>query len=489
MTEERYKELIILHSNDLHGNFLSENTDQKLLGGISMLSGYVSQVRAENDHALYCIAGDMLQGSLIDSEYKGISTIEIMNMLSPDVASIGNHETDYGLAHLLFLERCANFPIVNANLFIKNPYTRLFNSHKIVEVNGMQVLFIGIITQEVMNNIRLDKLLGGLVDVEEAANEVGQICNAYSGSLDIDMTVLLTHIGFEDDKRLAALLDPSWGVDMIIGGHSHTVLEKPEVINGILIAQAGVGTAQIGRFDLVIDTEKNRIKEYKWELVPIDSLHCPRDEQMEDIISRYKERIDQKYERILCRFMGTLTHPSRYRETELGDLMCDALQEVLDIDLMILGSGSIRKPKAGPIFTYGNLLEVMPYDDRVLALKVTGAQLRRMLRHVFRDENVIGEEGEFYQFSKGIRIVYDVNKKIIETLEFNGEPLGDDDVITIGLQEYHIKNFDKFFNMPLKDLADGKGVPVTASILAVLEEYFDDAELPDAEVEGRLVVH
>ena len=488
MADERYKELILLHSNDLHGNFLSENTDKKLLGGISMLSGYVSKVRAENPHALYCIAGDMLQGSLIDSEYKGISTIEIMNMLNPDVASLGNHETDYGLAHLLFLERCANFPIVNANLFITNPYTRLFNSHKIIEVNGMRVLFIGIITKEVMNNIRLDKLLGTLVNVEEAANEVGQICSAYRG-VDIDFTVLLTHIGFEDDKRLAALLDPDWGVDVIIGGHSHTILERPEVVNDILIAQAGVGTMQIGRFDIVVDTDTNSVHSYRWELVPIDSKHCPRDEQMEEIISKYKQRIDQKYERVLCRFMGQLTHPSRYRETELGDLMSDILKDALGIDVMMLGSGSIRKPKAGPIFTYGNLLEIMPYDDRVMSLKVTGSQFRRMLMHVLRDENVIGEEGEFYQFSHGIHIVYDVKKKKIEELEFEGRPIADDDVITIGLQDYHYKNFERFFNVPMNELADGKGTVVTASLTAVLEEYFDSAELPDAEVEGRLVLN
>ena len=487
MTNERYKDLIILHSNDLHGNFLSEDKDKRLLGGISMLSGYVSKVRSENDHTIYCIAGDMLQGSLIDSEYKGISTIEIMNMLNPDVAALGNHETDYGLAHLLFLERCANFPIVNANLFIKNPYTRLFDSHKMIEINGMNVLFIGIITKEVMNNIRLDKVLGTLVDVEEAANEVGQICSAYRG-IDVDFTVLLTHIGFEDDKRLAALLDPEWGVDLIIGGHSHTILDKPAEVNGILIAQAGVGTMQIGRFDIVVDTDTNSVHTYKWELVPIDSKHCPRDTQMEEIISRYKERIDQKYERVLCRFVTQLTHPNRYRETELGNLMTDALRDTLNLDVMMLGSGSIRKPKIGPIFTYGNLLEIMPYDDRILALKVSGAQFRRMLKHVLRDENVIGEEGEFYQFSRGIRIVYDKKAKVIETLEFDGHPIKDDEVLTIGLQDYHYKNFANFFNMPLTDLVDGKGTVVTASLQAVLEEFFDNAELPDAEIEGRLVI-
>ena len=86
------KELIILHSNDMHGDFLAEQIDEKLVGGVSLLSGYVNMVRNQEKNVLYAIAGDMFRGSVIDSEYKGVSTIGIMNLLGPDVATIGNHE-------------------------------------------------------------------------------------------------------------------------------------------------------------------------------------------------------------------------------------------------------------------------------------------------------------------------------------------------------------------------------------------------------------
>ena len=115
------KTITILHSNDLHGDFLAEQVDEKLVGGVSMLSGYIEKVRAEQPNTIYVIAGDMFRGSVIDSEYKGLSTIEIMNALAPDVVTIGNHEVDYGIAHLLFIEKCARFPIINANLYIKTP--------------------------------------------------------------------------------------------------------------------------------------------------------------------------------------------------------------------------------------------------------------------------------------------------------------------------------------------------------------------------------
>ena len=130
------KKITILHSNDLHGDFLAEQVDEKLVGGVSMLSGYIEKVRAEQPNTIYAIAGDMFRGSVIDSEYKGLSTIEIMNALAPDVVTIGNHEVDYGIAHLLFIEKCARFPIINANLYIKNTPTRLFTPYKILRMDG-----------------------------------------------------------------------------------------------------------------------------------------------------------------------------------------------------------------------------------------------------------------------------------------------------------------------------------------------------------------
>ena len=209
-----------------------------------MLSGYIQKVKKEEENCLYTISGDMLQGSVVDSEFKGISTIDIMNMLNPDVVTLGNHEIDYGLAHLLFLEKIAKFPIINANLYIRTTKTRLFKPYYIKEIDGMKILFIGIITEDALSKTTSDALISTFVNVEEAAREVERICNAYK-RIDIDFTILLTHIGYENDLKLAELLDPELGVDVIIGGHSHTLLEQPTKVKDILVTQVGVGTNQI----------------------------------------------------------------------------------------------------------------------------------------------------------------------------------------------------------------------------------------------------
>ncbi|HAE44901.1 MAG TPA: bifunctional metallophosphatase/5'-nucleotidase, partial [Lachnospiraceae bacterium] len=331
------KKLTLLHSNDLHGDFLAEKVDDKLIGGVSCLSGYVNKVRNEEQNVIYSISGDMFRGSLIDSEFQGLSTIEIMNMLAPDVVTIGNHEADYGLAHMLFIEKCASFPIINANMYIKYVGTRLFNSHFIKEIDGMRVMFIGILTEEVLKNTKSEGVVGTLIDIQDAASEISKICDAYRTD-DIDLTVLLTHIGIEEDKRLAEALDPACGIDIIIGGHSHTLLSEPCVVAGIPIVQAAVGTDQIGRFDIMVDTDNNCIDSYTWQCIPITEENCPRDEALEKVVSGYKDYTDEKYGRILTRFPREYTHPQRNMETELGNLLAECMRDQIGADLVILGS-------------------------------------------------------------------------------------------------------------------------------------------------------
>ena len=159
------RKFTILHSNDMHGDFLAESqgADGTLIGGLALLSGYINQVRREEKNVIYAIAGDMLQGSVIDAEFKGISTVEIMNYLSPDVVTLGNHELDYGLPHLLFLEKMANFPIVNANLYIKKYYKRLMKPYLIKEVDGLKIMFIGIITESIMAYLKREGHIGTFI--------------------------------------------------------------------------------------------------------------------------------------------------------------------------------------------------------------------------------------------------------------------------------------------------------------------------------------
>jgi 5'-nucleotidase/UDP-sugar diphosphatase len=481
------KQFTILHSNDMHGDFLAETGAGKgdLIGGLALLSGYINKVRREEKNVLYVIAGDMVQGSLIDSEYKGISTMEIMNYLAPDVVTLGNHEFDYGLPHLLFLEKVANFPIVNANLYIKGYNKRLMKPYHIVSKAGLDLMFIGIITEKVIDSVKKDSLVGSFISLEEASREVGIITDAYKND-DIDLTVLLTHIGFDSDIELAKMLKPEWGIDMIIGGHSHTILEQPAKVNNILIAQAGVGTNQIGRFDIVIDDDTNTIVDYKWQLIHIEEGIAEPDTKLQEYINSFATVVDRKYGSIICKFTETLTHPKREIETSLGNLFTDALAEMGECDIVLVGSGSIRSNELGPVVTLKDYRACFPYEDYFSRFTVTGTMLNRMFSRFMRTENRNGE-GECYQVNGRIQATYNDGQQSLVSLTFDGQPVEDNKLYTIGLIGYHIINSQPYFGVTQEELlAAGKSKTIASNVTDVLEEYLKGHQNIGRRVEGRL---
>ncbi|MCR4711779.1 MAG: 5'-nucleotidase C-terminal domain-containing protein [Clostridia bacterium] len=481
------KKLTLLHSNDMHGDFLPKEVDGHQIGGLPCLSGYVKKVRHEEENVLYVIAGDNFRGSIIDEDYLGLSTIELVNLLEPDVMTVGNHEVDYGVAHLLFLEKCARFPIINANLFVTINNARLFQPYINVDVHGSRILFIGILTDEVIASTRAEKVIGSFIDVKEAAREVGVICDNYR-TTSTDLTILLTHIGIEKDRELAELLDPDWGVDLIIGGHSHTLMTEPEYVNGVPIVQAGSGTGQIGRCDIEYDTEKGDITNFHWKCVEVRPETAYPDRVMEALLGKFKGETDAKYKRIVTDFKRPLTHPARNQETELGNLYADLLQEDSSFDVMFMGSGAIRKEKLGPIIEYQDMLENTPFDDVLWMLKVTGAQLKKMLLHIFRDEAWEGHT-EFYQFTHTMRVSYSKSEHQLKSLTLYGEDVKDDQTILIALQSYHYNNFDEFLGVPLEEVKQNmKPRVIATSVNNIIEEYFTTHHGLDAHVDGRITI-
>jgi 5'-nucleotidase len=481
------KKFTILHSNDIHGDFLAEIQGQqgKLIGGLSLLSGYINKVRQEEENVFYVISGDMVQGSLIDTEYKGISTIEIMNYLAPDVVALGNHEFDYGLPHLLFLEKMANFPIVNANLYIKQYNKRLMQSHLILKKSGFDILFTGIITEKVMDSLKQDKLISSFVSLEEASNEIEKICNAYKNE-DIDLTIILTHIGFDSDLELAKLINPEAGVDLIVGGHSHTILKEPAKVNNILIVQAGVGSDHIGRLDIIVDDDTNSILNYSWRLIPIDNNLAEPDLKLQKFISHFQEEVDSKYNAIIGKLAVQLTHPMREIETSLGNLVADAFAQRAECDVTLVGSGSIRSKEIGPVITLKDLVSCFPFDDSLSKYSINGLCLRTLFSHIMRPENRNGE-GECYQVNSSVRAVYDETHRQLVSLKIDAAEVSKDDLYTVCLQGYHFNNSLANLNLTQQEITEiCKAKLVSTSAQDVFVEYIRNNQNVKRQVEGRL---
>ena len=460
------KKLTLLHSNDMHGDFLPKEKDGKKTGGISYLSGYIKKVRAEEKNVLYANAGDLFRGSVIDSEYRGLSTVELVDLLAPDVVTVGNHEVDYGIAHLLFLEKCARFPIINANLYIKSNHARLFEPFKVIDIDGIKVMFIGIITEEVLAATKAEPIIGSFVDVWEAASQVGAIIDNYKTDK-IDLTVLLTHIG----------------------SHSHTLLKTPKVVNGVPIVQAGGGTGHIGRFDLEIDTDEHTVTKCDWHADDINEDTAQPDPVMESVLQIYKSEADEKYSRILTVLKRQLTHPTRSAETELGNLFADLMQQDSSFDIMLFGAGTLRGKKLGPVVTYKDLKELIPFVNPIYMMTVTGSQFKRMCRFYIAESLRTNGSSEFYDVSRGVKLVYDSKTGELTECSLNVRPLHDDDRLKIAMQEFHYNSFEKNFGIPVEEvLKNAKARMVVTSDFSVYEEFLTTSSELDSAVEGRITI-
>ena len=266
------------------------------------------------------------------------------------------------------------------------------------------------------------------------------------------------------------------------------MLSEPAVVAGIPIVQAANGTSQIGRFDITVDTDGNCIDSYTWQLVPINEDNCERDLQLERVIEKYKNQTDVKYSRVVTRFKEEYFHRKRNEETQIGRIFSDIFKDALGLDIMLLGSGSIRNEQLGPIVQLQDLAEIFPYKNEIERIYLTGEQLRSVLMYILRDEALDGKT-EFYQLSHGLRVVYSRSEKRLLNVELNGKEIEPEQLVSVGLQEYDMMNMDKFFGITRAEAEkNGKTKTVATSCFDVLEENLSDMELVSDPSDRRLFV-
>lgn len=153
-----------------------------------------------------------------------------------------------------------------------------------------------------------------------------------------------------------------------------------------------------------------------------------------------------KYSRVVTRFKEEYFHRKRNEETQIGRIFSDIFKDALGLDIMLLGSGSIRNEQLGPIVQLQDLAEIFPYKNEIERIYLTGEQLRSVLMYILRDEALDGKT-EFYQLSHGLRVVYSRSEKRLLNVGLNGKEIEPEQLVSVGLQEYDMMNMDKFFGI------------------------------------------
>jgi 5'-nucleotidase len=298
----------------------------------------------------------------------------------------------------------------------------------------------------------------------------------------------MTHIGYEGDIGLAEQLDPSLGVKIIVGAHSHTYLEKPEIVNNILVLQAGTGNTHIGDLRLFIDEDSKEIADWNYRLVPVDEEHCPEDKFVKAMINTYQMDIDEKYSTVITRFRKDLDNYGRGNTTELGQVFADAFTDALDIDMMMVASSSTRCYGMDMTVTLQDLREAYPYDGRIYKVKVNGKQLTAMIRHMLRDEVLDDWKEAFFHTPRALHIEYTKSTGELD-LSFKGQPVTNDQVFDIGLQEFYYLNSEEVLGQSNEDLTRAGGLrTISEDAFGVLRDYLKEHKGLGGRVDKRIII-
>lgn len=375
---------VILHSNDVHG----------AITGYANMAALAADYEAKGANVIIADAGDYSQGTTYVSTSKGLEAVNMMNAAGYDISTLGNHEFDYGYAQLTDNLKSAKFDVVCCNILDADG-NLVFAPSKVVEVDGVKIGFIGVNTPESQTKanpalIQGLKWLSGEDMVKAVQAEADKLAET------VDVTVVLAHLGVDDSSvpnTSYDLLKGLNGVDFIIDGHSHTVMDKGA--NNEPIQSTGTAFKNIGV--IVIDNEKKAIESNRLvEITAESAMDVAVAEAAQAIIDKINAEYDVVFAKSEVDLNGARTvdengvYGNRDGETNLGDLITDSMmwQVKKNLDgitvpeeniVAITNGGGIRASIAKGDITKKDVNTVLPFGNTIAVVYVTGAELLEAL--------------------------------------------------------------------------------------------------------------
>ena len=395
--------IVILHTNDIHSHLLPYESD---MGGSAYIASIVDNEREQNPgRVLLLDAGDIIDGAPIGDLFYGKSVVEVMNAIGYDAMTVGNHELgryggdyDYGMIpiendYLMDLKETAEFPMLAANVLIDN--SKPFESYVIKEISGVKIGIIGVTAYfPPPENVQI-------LDANSAAQQfVDEIENQ------VDLIIALTHLGLSGDESLASAVD---GIDIVIGGHSHTVMWAPETVENTRIVQAGAYGKYVGRIFLEYDVENHEIDNFSYELIEVKHPPLEENEKIKEIVENYDNIISPIVDVIIGYTENAISGP------KLGEMVAKSFRENTGADVGYQNYGGIRNYIPAGNIIIRQIHKVLPYGNKLMSMDLRGDYLK----------------GEFsYGYVAG---AYQENSQWY--LE-NGEPIEDNEYYRVATNSY-----------------------------------------------------
>jgi 2',3'-cyclic-nucleotide 2'-phosphodiesterase (5'-nucleotidase family) len=376
--------LVIAHTNDLHAHFQPNRADwldgTPDIGGFASIAAHVERLHRErgDDNVLYLDGGDIMTGTpLMEFEVRGAkggAMLDFMEGAGMDAWVLGNHEFDIGFEHVSALVTASRIPVLSANLDATDgsgvPAIPGVQDHTIFERAGLKVGVFGLTTDSLsrLTGTNATDRLDVRDVVESAAEQVALL------EPKVDLVVALTHVGLEIDQKVAEQVA---GIDLIVGGHSHTSLRHPLRVGDTWIVQAGSYARQLGVTEMnVVD---GRIVDFEAKLVDLMPGDVQPSEEAASLMKLWSERIDALFAEEVGSVVGATLGRSKEAETPMGRWAADMVREAGSAHVGIYNPGGLRANLVPGPLTRGDLYQVFPFSNAVVLFQASGSELLGLL--------------------------------------------------------------------------------------------------------------
>ncbi|MCD8040599.1 MAG: 5'-nucleotidase C-terminal domain-containing protein [Clostridia bacterium] len=458
-------EIAVLYTNDVHCGFA--NSEESM--GIAGLAAYkaVTESNYGTDSFTMVDIGDFVQGEAIGTISKGSYPVDLMNYVGYDIGTVGNHEFDYGMDELIGeggLVEQSNMNYVCCNFYYTGGEEDelVFDPYTIVEYGGVSIAYIGIATPETFTKSTPTYFQdedGNWIYSFCEDNDGADLYAAVQSSIDAakeegaDYVIAVSHLGDDEVSapfRSVDVIENTTGLDIVLDGHSHSVIENESVKdkdgNGVVLTSTGTKLAYVGK--LVIDTKGTTSTAddvITTELVSAEEVNSSTsflqkmayeaaDSYYQDIVSQYSDMLNEvvaKSEVTLSTYYSNGARAVRNSETSIGDLCADAYREVMGADIAFVNGGGIRADINEGDITYGDIISIHPYGNVACLIEATGQQIidalelgsRAVQATAYTEANgvynAVGELGGFLQVS-GIKYTIDTSVESTVVTDSNG---------------------------------------------------------------------
>ncbi len=401
------KDLVILHANDTHSQI---DPMANGLGGVLQRKAIIDSVRKAEKNVILVHAGDAVQGSLYFRFFRGDVEYPLMNMEGYDINILGNHEFDNGIDELASHYKTLKSKRLSANYdFSGTPLEGLFEPYTIKKIDGKKIGFLGL-------NVDPESLIAAenipgvkFNDIIESANRTAEFLKKEKKC---DLVVAVTHIGYNSKSGKTSDVDlakASRDIDIIIGGHSHTVVDpahpevNPNLVNNldgkpVMIAQTGKYGPYLGYIKIDLDKlNSSDASDYKQSLIPVtDRFPVEKlDKKMVNFLSGYRHKVDSVNARVIGSALYELDGDNRTGgyPNWIADFARDYGQFILDsihaadpssqlpgsIDFAIMNVGGIRSSMPKGDITEGAMLSTFPFANKMVIMEISGADVLKAL--------------------------------------------------------------------------------------------------------------